>query len=126
DGYRLLGFRSLERLLHEFDDAFISILVEVGSGGIVLALLCTLVTSRSVSRPLRSLVTQLRRSEAMGQLPDHLALRKGAYELDSLVSAFNRVGDAERRSRRELEAAKHAAESANRLKTEFLTNISHE
>jgi signal transduction histidine kinase len=126
DGYRLLGFRSLDRLLHEFDDAFISILIEVGSGGIVLALLCTLVTSRSVSRPLRSLVTQLRRSEAMGQLPEHLELANSAYELDSLVNAFNRVGDAERRSRRELESAKHAAESANRLKTEFLTNVSHE
>src|SRR6185437_11523708 len=126
DQYRLLGLRSLDKLLGEFNAAFMRALIQVGLGGAVLALFCMLVTSRSVSRPLRSLVVQLKRSEAIGQMPERLALNKGAYELDSLVNAFNRVGDAERRSRRQLELAMHAAESANRLKTEFLTNVSHE
>jgi signal transduction histidine kinase len=126
DQYRLLGLRSLDKLLGEFNAAFMRTLIQVGLGGAVLALFCMLVTSRSVSRPLRSLVAQLKRSEAIGQMPERLALNKGAYELDSLVNAFNRVGDAERRSRRQLELAMHAAESANRLKTEFLTNVSHE
>ena len=126
DGYRLLGFRSVNKQLGEFNSAFVRILIEVGAAGIFLALLCTLTTSYSVSRPLRSLVTQLTRSESSGQLPQHLTTANAVQEVDLLASAFNRVADAERQSRRELESAKDAAESANRLKTEFLTNVSHE
>lgn len=125
-GYCLLGFRSLDAPLREFNSAFLRILVEVGAAGVIVALLCTLATSYSVSQPLRGLVAQLRRSESMGGLPERLTVANGVRELDSLAGAFNRVADAERRSRRELEISRDAAESANRLKTEFLTNISHE
>jgi signal transduction histidine kinase len=124
--YRLLGFRSLDRPVHEFTAGFVRILFEVGAAGILLALLSTLLTSRSVSQPLRDLVGQLKRSERSSQMPLHLTAGYGAYELNLLADAFNQVADAERRSHHELEAAKEAAESANRLKTEFLTNISHE
>jgi signal transduction histidine kinase len=126
DGYRLLGFRSLDNRLREFNAAFLRILVEVGGAGILVALLCTVITARSVSQPLRHLVAQLRRSDAAGCMPEQLTVGNGVHELDSLANAFNRVADTERRSRRELEVAKDAAESANRLKTEFLTNVSHE
>jgi len=126
DGYQLLGFRSLDGRLNQFNAAFIRILMEVGTAGIVLALLCTLVTSYSVSQPLRGLVAQLQQSESAGQMPEQLTVGNGVRELDALANSFNRVTEAERRSRRELEVAKNAAESANRLKTEFLTNVSHE
>lgn len=126
DHYRLLGFRSLDRPLREFSAGFARILLEVGAAGIVLALVATLLTSRSVSQPLRKLVAQLRASGRSGGLPEHLTAGKGAFELSLLAECFNQVADAERRSRGELKAAKEAAESANRAKSEFLTNISHE
>lgn len=119
EGYRLLGLRSLDRPVRAFTAGLAGTFFEVGAAGIMLALLATLITSRSVSQPLRELVAQLKESERTGQLPDHLTAGNGARELNRLVDSFNEVVDAERRSRQELEAA-------NRLKTEFLNNISHE
>jgi len=126
DHYRLLGFRSLDRPMREFRAGFLRILCEVGAAGIILALLATLLTSRSVSQPLRQLVAQLHESQRSGELPAQLDAGKGAFELNLLAESFNQVADAERRSREELKTAKEAAESANRAKSEFLTNISHE
>jgi signal transduction histidine kinase len=124
--YQLLVFRSLDAPLQAFNRAFLPALIEVGLSGVLVALICTLVTSRSVSRPLRFLASQLETGAVSGTLPEQLHAGKGVREVDLVVSAFNRVAEAERRSRNELVLAKQAAESANRLKTEFLNNVSHE
>jgi len=79
-----------------------------------------------VSKPLRELVAQLQRGEQTHQFPERITAGQAVGELHLLAETFNRVASAERKSRVELEKAKVAAESANRAKTEFLTNISHE
>jgi signal transduction histidine kinase len=124
--YRLLGFRSLDAPLRAFNRGFLPVLVELGLSGVMLALITTLITARSVARPLRYLASQLEAGAASGVLPEKLDSGNGVREVDLVASAFNHVAEAERRSRGELVLAKQAAESANRLKTEFLTNVSHE
>jgi len=124
--YQLLVFRSLSRAMGDFTAGWVRILVEVGLGGVVLALAFTLVTSRSVSRPLRELVAQLRRGEADQQLPEGIEAGPAAGEIHLLADAYNRVAAAARRSWEELEQAKFAAEAANRAKGEFMANMSHE
>jgi signal transduction histidine kinase len=125
-GYQLLAFRSLDQAVSEFTAGWMPILVKVVAGGIFLAVLFTFVTSRSVSKPLRELVAQLGQGERTKQFPERITAGQAVGELHLLAETFNRVAAAERRSRHELEKAKVAAESANRAKTEFLANISHE
>ena len=101
-------------------------LISIAVAGVLLALLCTIFTSRSVSRPLRALVTQLNHTEVSGDLSERLTAGRAVRELALLADAYNRVADSAQRTRRQLEIAKDAAQSANRLKDEFLTNVSHE
>jgi signal transduction histidine kinase len=92
----------------------------------VLALIFSLITSRSVSRPLRQLVAQLRSAEKAGELPHEMVADRAVSELEILVDTLNRVSSAARLSREELMAAKDAAEAGNRAKSDFMSNISHE
>jgi signal transduction histidine kinase len=125
-GYRLLGFRSLDAPVRDFTESFLGTLISIAIAGVLLALLCTIFTSRSVSRPLRALVAQLNHTEASGDLSERLTAGRAVRELALLADAYNRVADSAQRTRRQLEIAKDAAQSANRLKDEFLTNVSHE
>ncbi|HEX5229545.1 MAG TPA: ATP-binding protein [Bryobacteraceae bacterium] len=124
--FQLIVLRSLDEAVRNFTAGWLSILVKVGICGILLALLCTLATSRSVTKPLRELAAQLQRGERNRQFPEHIRAPEAAGELQVLAESFNRVAAAERRTRGELETAKVAAESANRAKSEFLANMSHE
>ena len=125
-GFQLVALQSLDAAVRDFTAGWARILVEVGVSGVLLALLFTLATSRSVTKPLRELVGQLERGEPASQFPERVTVGRGAGELRVLAESFNRVAAAERRTREELERAKFAAESANRAKGEFLANMSHE
>jgi len=125
-GYRLLEFRSLTQAVREFTAGWAAVLMEVGVGGVLLALFFTLVTSRSVSKPLRDLVAQLRGGERDSQIPKTVTVGPAAGEIQVLADAFNRTAAAAQRSWDELQGAKLAAESANHAKTEFIANMSHE
>jgi signal transduction histidine kinase len=125
-GYRLLEFRSLTEAVRQFTAGWAGLLLEVGVGGVLLALFVSLMTSRSVSKPLRDLVAQLGRGERDSQIPQAVTADGAAGEIRVLADAFNRTATAAQRSWDELQSAKVAAESANRAKTEFIANMSHE
>jgi signal transduction histidine kinase len=129
-GFQLVALQSLDAAVRDFTAGWAVILVKVGVSGVLLALLFTLATSRSVTKPLRELAAQLERGARASHFPEHVTVgnRNGqaAAELQVLAESFNRVAAAERRTREELERAKFAAESANRAKGEFLANMSHE
>ena len=125
-GFQLVALQSLDAAVRDFTAGWVGILIKVGAFGVLLALLFTLATSRSVTKPLRDLAAQLERGEKASHFPEHISAGQAAGELQVLAQSFNRVAAAERRTREELERAKFAAESANRAKGEFLANMSHE
>lgn len=102
EGYKLLAFRSLDQAVGDFTAGWVGVLVKVGIGGVILALLFTLVTSRSVSKPLRDLVKQLQQGEKTNQFPERITAGDGVGELNLLAETFNRVAAAERKTRDEL------------------------
>jgi signal transduction histidine kinase len=125
-GYQVLEFRSLTQAVREFTAGWAKVLLEIGVGGVLLALFFTLITAQSVSKPLRDLVAQLRRGERDSQIPETVTVERAAGEIRVLADAFNRTAAAAQKSWDELQGAKVAAESANRAKTEFIANMSHE
>ena len=122
--YRLLALRSVDAAAQEFMAGWDRVLLKVGAAGVLLALLFTAAASRSVSRPLRELIRQLQAGEQSGELPKQVTA--GAGELRQLAETFNRLSASARRAREELEGAKLNAEAADRAKSSFLANISHE
>ncbi len=125
-GFELVALQSLDAAVRDFSAGWLGILIKVGACGVIVALLFTLATSRSVTKPLRDLAAQLERGERASHFPESISAPQAAGELHVLAESFNRVAAAERRTREELERAKIAAESANRAKGEFLANMSHE
>jgi hypothetical protein len=109
-GYRLLEFRSLTQAVRDFTAGWAAVLLEVGAGGVLLALFFTLLTSRSVSKPLRDLVAQLHRGERDSQIPGTVTVERAAGEIQVLADAFNRTAAAAQHSWDELQGAKTAAE----------------
>ncbi|HEV3332567.1 MAG TPA: ATP-binding protein [Bryobacteraceae bacterium] len=124
--YRVVEFRSLDKAAHDFTSGLLRIFANVSVGGVLLALLFTMVTARSVSKPLRQLVDQLRVGQQTHNFPERVTAGRAVAELQVLADAFNEVAAAARRSRDELERAKDAAECASRAKSDFMANISHE
>ena len=125
-GYQLVELRSLDAAVSEFTGGWMGIFLEVGASGMLVALLFTLLASRSVSRPLRDLVAQLKAGESANEFPERVTAGQSLAELHLLAEAFNGVAAAARRARAELERAKEAAECANRAKSDFMANVSHE
>jgi len=124
--YRVVEFQSLDKAAHEFTAGLVGIFANVAAGGVILALLFTTVTARSVSKPLRQLVAQLRVGGQTHNFPERVTAGRAVTELQVLADAFNEVAAAARQSHNELERAKDAAECASRAKSDFMANISHE
>ena len=99
-------------------------IVLAGAGLGILVVALTLVTARSITRPLHQLAEACKRA-AGGEYATRVEARR-QDEIGDLARAFNAMTDELGRRERALEAARQAAEDAGRAKSEFLATMSHE
>ncbi len=90
---------------------------------LMLAFVGSLLVSRSISRPIKALVTGVR-AVAKGDY-DYRIKADRADEIGELNSAFNEMA-MQQGHQESLRLAKESAESASQAKTDFLANMSHE
>jgi signal transduction histidine kinase/ActR/RegA family two-component response regulator len=99
-------------------------IVLAGVGLAILVVALTLVTGRSITRPLHQLAEACKRASG-GEYAARVEARR-QDEIGDLARAFNAMTDELGRRERALEAARQAAEDAGRAKSAFLATMSHE
>lgn len=124
--YHLLYLASIDDAMREFTRGLKGVFIVTGITGICVALFLAVFASRSISRPLADLASQLQKSGETGALWSEFRVDSSTREVNLLAGALNRAGVARRHVESDLREAKNAAEAANRAKSEFLANVSHE
>ena len=118
--YKLLRFASIDDAMQGFTRRLRGVFLMTGLGGVLMAVLFSLIASRSISRPLASLAVDLESSGETGALWNDFDVNSSTHEVNLLAGALNRAASARRQVESELRTAKEAAEAAtNRVELTY-------
>ena len=98
-GYSLHSLRSVDMASRPIQARLRRVFLIASAGGLALALVMCLLTSRSVARPIERLVEHLRCCEAQGNLREFTVNSGAAGEVLALAATFSRAAVAARQSR---------------------------
>lgn len=118
--YKLLHLASIDEAMSGFTEGLKRVFLLTGLGGVLLAGLFALIASRSISRPLVNLATELESSGETRELWKEFSVNSSTHEVNLLGTALNRAAQARREVETELLRAKVAAEAAtNRVELTY-------
>jgi len=110
--YQLLRLASIDDAMRGFTPGLRRVFILTGLGGVLMAVLFSLVASRSISRPLSNLASDLESSGETGALWNEFRVDSSTREVNLLAGALNRAASARRQVEGELRDAKETAEAA--------------
>jgi putative nucleotidyltransferase with HDIG domain len=105
EGYSLRSLENMDAAVAPVQSILHNLFVAVGLGCVMVALLCGVISSRSIVQPIAGIVAHLRNSEHTGVLPEFESNHSSILEIQQLVVNYNRAAVAVRDARDSLHDA---------------------
>ncbi len=105
DGYVLRSLQNVDAANAPVRAILRNVFLAASAGGLLAASLLSLLSSRSVTRPISSVIARLQESEATGLLPEFPADPGQVQEIRALTETFNRAASSIREARSRLHQA---------------------
>jgi putative nucleotidyltransferase with HDIG domain len=104
-GYLLRSLENEDAAIAPIHSILHHLFLAVGLGSVFVALLCSLISSRSIVRPIAGIVSQLRSTAHTGVLPEFETNLSSILEMRELVENYNRAAVVVREARDSLQNA---------------------
>jgi len=105
EGYQLRSLQNMDAANAPVQFILHNLFLAVAIGCVLVALLCSLISSRSIVQPIAGVVAHLRNSEHTGILPEFESNQSSILEIKQLVENYNRAAVAVREARDSLHIA---------------------
>ncbi len=105
EGYLLRSLENVDAAIAPIQTVLHNLFLAVALGFVLVALLCSLISSRSVVQPIADVVSHLRNTEHTGVLPEFESNHSSILEIQQLVENYNRAAVAVRSARDSLQDA---------------------
>jgi putative nucleotidyltransferase with HDIG domain len=104
-GYTLWSLENVDESTAPIRSRLRSLFLTLAFGSVLVALLCSIVSSRSIVKPIAHVVSHLRNAERTGVLPEFTIDLSSTTEIRELAESYNRAAFAVRSSNENLQAA---------------------
>jgi HD-GYP domain-containing protein (c-di-GMP phosphodiesterase class II) len=105
DGYTLRSLQSVDSISRPVQGVVREVFLIATLGALAAAAALSVFSSRSIVRPIATVVSSLRQSEATGTLPSFQSTPSTIHEIRELIESFSRAASALRESRENLQQA---------------------
>lgn len=104
-GYTLWSFENVDQVTSPIRARLRGFFLIMELGSLFIALLCSLVASRSIEKPIAHVIAQLRHAERTGMLPEAPLAISSTTEIRELAVSYTRAAISARNARWKLESA---------------------
>jgi HD-GYP domain-containing protein (c-di-GMP phosphodiesterase class II) len=104
-GYVLRGMENVDAAAGPVQSVLHNVFLAVAAGTVLMALLCSVASSRSIVRPIAAVVAHLRKTERTGVLAEFESNLSPIREIRELAESYNRAAVSVREARENLQGA---------------------